>query len=87
LPHTSIEIFDSHSLKEIRSSSFGFVGDVSREDFMSLASSGPIFGRFLGVAAREHKSPGPKTSAVLGPHCVKMRPHYLRTDNIRQKPQ
>jgi len=44
LPHTSIEIFDSHSLKEIRSSSFGFVGDVSREDFMSLASSGPIFG-------------------------------------------
>jgi hypothetical protein len=48
LPHTSIEIFDSHSLKEIRSSSFGFVGDVSRKDLMSLASSGPIFGRFLG---------------------------------------
>jgi hypothetical protein len=47
LPHTSIEIFDSHSLKEIRSSSFGFVGDVNREDFMSLASSGPIFGLFL----------------------------------------
>jgi hypothetical protein len=47
LPLTSIKIFDSHSLKEIRSSSFRFVGDVSREDFMSLASSGPIFGRFL----------------------------------------
>ena len=44
----------------------------------------------LGVAAREHKSPGPKTSGVSGPHSlritrrsgpdyVRMGPHYLRT--------
>jgi hypothetical protein len=52
LPHTSIEIIGRHSLKEITSSSFGrpvdlrIVGDVSREDFISLTSPGPIFGRF-----------------------------------------
>src|ERR1700737_4508668 len=46
--------------------------------------------QLLDVAAREHKSPGPKTSLVSGPHllritgysgphCVRMRPHCLRT--------
>jgi len=49
-----------------------------------------ISNRGLGVAAREHKSPGPKTSPISGPHslrirrpsgphCVRMGPHCLRT--------